>query len=102
MRNITVVNKRTSPFDVYIGRGSPLGNPFPMTNYSSAERTRVITEYRRWFLSMVAGKNPKVMSELSRIAELLKNQEVRLGCFCAPKDCHGDVIKEYLNSCNHA
>ncbi|MCG6418638.1 DUF4326 domain-containing protein [Vibrio fluvialis] len=22
----------------------------------------------------------------------------RLGCFCKPDDCHGDIIAEFLNS----
>ena len=102
MCDIIVVNKKTNAFDVYIGRGSPLGNPFIMVDYSSAERERVIEEYRVWFLNMVAVKSPRIMSELSRIDELLKNQDVRLGCFCAPKHCHGDVIKEYLNGVRKA
>lgn len=96
MHNLTVVNKRTNRFDVYIGRGSPLGNPFPMTNYSSDERERVIEAYKEWFNDKLEAQDPNVLRELSRIKSLLKEQPVSLGCFCAPKNCHGDVIKEHL------
>lgn len=75
--------------DVYIGRGSHWGNPFKMLNDSDAERTRVIEEYKVWF-----EQHPKKM------AELVCARPLRLGCYCKPKACHGDYLKEKLDQYN--
>lgn len=87
----TVVNKYKQPYDVYIGRGSIWGNPFVMLNQSDSERTRVIEAFR---------KNFKREREKGNITDdmLLELKGKALGCFCAPKACHGDVIKEAVDS----
>ena len=78
-----VVNKRVEPFDVYIGRGSKWGNPFVMK--SEADRERVIEQFRKYLWEQIeAGVVTK--------DELRALDGKRLGCFCAPKACHGDVI----------
>ena len=78
-----VVNKRVEPFDVYIGRGSKWGNPFVMR--SEADRERVIEQFRKYLWKQIeAGVVTK--------DELRALDGKRLGCFCAPKACHGDVI----------
>jgi hypothetical protein len=30
--------------------------------------------------------------------KLMKLKGKRLGCFCAPLACHGDVIKQYIDA----
>jgi len=78
-----VVNKRTSTYDVYIGRGSKWGNPFVMK--SEADRERVIEQFRKYLWEQIkAGVITK--------DELRALDGKRLGCFCKPKACHGDVI----------
>lgn len=81
----TVVNKFAEPFDVYIGRGSPWGNPFAMGH--PLNRNMVIDMFREYFFN-----KPDLMA---RARKELKGKV--LGCFCKPKACHGDVIAEYLN-----
>jgi hypothetical protein len=83
-----VVHVRKQVFDVYIGRGSMFGNPHRMRDESKAERTRVIEAYQEWF--KIRLQDPKFVSELEKL------RGKRLGCFCAPKRCHGDIIVEYL------
>lgn len=83
----TVVNVRNSPYDVYIGRGSKWGNPFKMKDNSEAERTRVIKEYAKWFLEPAQEHLRKDIYEL---------KGKRLGCYCAPKSCHGHFLVAYL------
>lgn len=78
---------------------SVLGNPFFMKNESL--RTSVIDKYKGWFYENVAGvtalKDPKVSNAMSElIMDSIKTRKVVLGCFCHPKACHCDVIKEYL------
>lgn len=80
-----VVNKRYQEYDVYIGRGSSLGNPFPIDESTGQTRSKVIEKYRRWLWQEIkAGR-----VTLSYLRSL---DGKRLGCFCSPAACHGDVI----------
>lgn len=87
-----VANMRTRlPGDVYIGRGSVFGNPFVMNDKSDEERTRVIAEYKTYFLD-------RVEKDSQFREEVLALKGRSLVCYCAPKPCHGDVILEWLES----
>jgi hypothetical protein len=77
----TVVNLRKEPYDTYVGRGSPWGNPFRIGR--DGTRDEVIEQYREWLLY-----NPELMARLPE----LKGK--RLGCYCKPLRCHGDVLAE--------
>lgn len=85
MSETRVVNLRREPYDVYIGRGrgSIWGNPFPITK--DASRAEVIQKYREYILS-----RPDLLGQI----ETLRGK--RLGCFCKPAPCHGDVLVELL------
>ena len=66
---------------VYIGRGSPWGNPFKIGTHGN--RDEVCDRFEREVLprldvSSLKGKN--------------------LVCFCSPKRCHGDAILKKANS----
>jgi hypothetical protein len=74
-----VVNKTRSKYDVYIGRGSIWGNPFVIG--PDGTREEVCAKYLGYLLG-----NQKLLDSL----HLLKGK--RLGCFCAPKLCHGDIL----------
>ena len=86
-----VVNLRAEPFDVYIGRptpqrpAGPFGNPFVMRRES--DRARVIAEHRAWLRT-----RPDLVARV--LAELPGK---RLGCFCHPRPCHGDVLAALAN-----
>ena len=91
----TVVNVRRDEYDVYIGRanksiGEPesiFHNPFPISKVHTREE--VIRMYE-WHIL-------KLMDESKEFAEeLLKLKYKRLGCWCAPKPCHGDVLVKIL------
>lgn len=85
MTKTRVVNKRNNPYDVYIGRGGPWGNPFPVGR--DGTRAEVIAKYRAWITS-----DDRVAVALR--ANLHRLQGKVLGCFCAPQPCHGDVLAE--------
>lgn len=79
----------------YMGRGSPLGNPFYMRNEKM--RDEVCDKFYNYFVDRVNGAYPPFMNELERLIDLwLENGHVSLKCFCAPKRCHTETIKEYL------
>ena len=89
------VGRRYEPSAHYIGRGSPLGNPFTMKDES--ERDSVCDQYKVWFYEQVALKNVSIVNELHRLMLLAEKGDLLLGCYCSPKRCHGDTIKEYLD-----
>lgn len=79
---------------VYIGRPSPLGNPFVLKQHGN--RDQVIAQYRDYLNAQIEARNPKIVSELARILHLGDQKPVELACFCQPAACHGDVIREVL------
>ncbi len=106
---ITVVNKYREPNHIYCGRGTALGNPFVMKNDN--ERDQVCDWYKEWFYKNVdvasflgiaeadadydASLNPQTKMLIAIYHEALQG-DVNLGCFCAPKRCHCDTIKEFI------
>ena len=90
MNKTTVVNKYRSQYDVYIGRGSKWGNPFTITE--TASREQVIAKYREW---ITQGDGKHLLKDLYE----LKGK--RLGCFCKPKACHGDVLVDLIKQLSH-
>ena len=81
-----VVNKYVDKYDVYIGRGSIFGNPFPVAKYGREECLRL---YKLYF-------DKRIKEDLEFKKAVLSLKGKVLGCFCKPKDCHGDIIVEYL------
>ena len=81
--------------DVYIGRGSVLGNPWPITPTDS--RDAVIDRYEEWLGDRIEDGNLNVLSALAAIQEIEEEHgHVNLVCFCRPSRCHGDVIKKAI------
>lgn len=107
---ITVVNKRyhtPTSVDIYIGSGSPVGNPYPITKVLSREES--IRKY-----SFEIGQ----CLHTKKDTEHLKYQEVKtylngiwwmnhcegrcnLVCHCKPLACHGDIIKAIVEGMEH-
>lgn len=81
-----VVNLHRSSYDVYIGRAGKgqdgyFGNPY--------KGSGAVEQFRRYFYQRIAND-----SAFHQRVQALRGK--RLGCFCAPKICHGDVYVEYL------
>jgi len=80
--------KSTEEYE-YIGRGSYWGNPYSM--YESGEtRDGVIHKYQYDFDRDLFPNKKK--------SEVYKLAGKKLGCFCKPESCHGDIIANFLNS----
>ena len=91
--------------DVYIGRGSVLGNPYThiLMKETKAEfivetREQAIENYKIYLKEKINSKDKEVCDELNKIWKLLKKGDVFLVCYCAPLSCHGNYIKNVINS----
>lgn len=92
---ITITNKHHGKAGgVYVGRGSPLGNPFPIEGKNT--RGIVIAQYRMWLKAQVDQGNMTVIDEMHRLHALAQQGPLDLECFCAPKQCHAEFIRELL------
>lgn len=99
--SILIANKRNGSKGEYIGRPSPLGNPFKIVECGGREK--VIAAYRKWL--RVALMNPdrdmykKVNEEFARLElKLFEEGHLTLLCWCSPLPCHGDVIADFLEN----
>lgn len=84
----TVVNrhhyrgKRLPQPWMYIGRGTPLGNPFRYPEHPDA-----LEQYRSWLWWRIRERDDGVLRMLAQI-----RPETHLVCSCAPRPCHGDIV----------
>jgi len=97
---ITVGNKTHGARGIYVGRPSPLGNPFPM--HGEATRAQVIRDYEDWLAEQLLDPRSPASREIHRLAALARTQDLCLVCFCAPKACHADIIKHTIEAINRA
>lgn len=82
-----VVHLKREPYDVRIDRQTHWGNPFVIGK--DGNREQVIAKYRAWILE----------PDNAHVVDMAK-RDLRgkvLGCWCAPKACHGDVLLEIAN-----
>jgi hypothetical protein len=85
MSKTRVVNRRKESYDVYIGRGSKWGNPFRLGR--AGTREEVIKKYEDWIIH-----NDVLMQDLHE----LKGK--KLGCYCKPLRCHGDILVKLIEA----
>lgn len=81
----TVVHCKRDECDIYIGRPSKWGNPFRMGR--DGGRSEVIEKYRVWIQTQ-----PKLLAALPEL------RGKRLGCWCKPGACHGDVLAKLADA----
>lgn len=84
---------KNGPIDaVYIGRGTPWGNPYSHLHYPGTEhvesREDAVQEFQRYML-----RNPELMQKAK---DELRGKD--LICSCYPLRCHGDVLLAIANS----
>jgi hypothetical protein len=101
---ITVVNRyKHTPtnHDLLIDRSTNLGNPFThrpinltLAKYKVATRKESLIRFSE-YLESTLSKTPNFI----KLIEVLKGfEEINLVCTCSPKECHGDILKEYILS----
>lgn len=79
-----VVHCLHQPHHLYIGRPSKWGNPFKIGR--DGTRQQVIEQYERFIL-----QSPQLLADIHELEGLV------LGCWCAPRPCHGDVLLKLAN-----
>jgi hypothetical protein len=94
----TTVHHIREGFDVYIGRAMPRqrlkasrwANPFHIG--PDGTRDEVIAQYRQYLDEVLssADQGPEWRAALEEL------RGMRLGCWCRPAACHGDVLVELL------
>ena len=89
----TVVNLFDENYDTYIGRKGfgmtgEFGNPYRLNK--DGTRLDILMKFRKYFTKRM--NNDQEFKK--KIMALRGNT---LGCFCKPRDCHGDIIAAYLN-----
>jgi len=83
----TVVNLRHDNCDIRIDRHSEFGNPFRIT--TTCSREQAIQFYKEYFLA-------RINNDENFRNQVLALKGLKLGCWCKPLPCHGDVIIEWL------
>jgi hypothetical protein len=73
--------------NMYVGRGTPLGNPYSLDDFPGSDRTIVLEMYKRWLWDKIKAGDAAVLGAMRKI-----RPETHLVCSCYPKTCHADVI----------
>lgn len=95
----TVVNIRKEPYDVYIGRAGKgqrgtFGNPIKLLDKHKGDPHYIalaLAGFQHYFVEKLR-RDPKFK------AAVLALRGKRLGCFCKPGPCHGDIIAAWVDA----
>jgi len=80
-----IVNIRSDQYDTLIDRTTKWGNPFLLQHDSPATRAACIRKYEEHIRN-----SPELLADLKELVGK------RLGCWCKPKPCHGDVLLKLI------
>jgi len=90
---------------IYIGRPSPLGNPFTHLEGTTlaarhvSTRDEAVDAYREWAQDELADRNSAFARAFAGLQRRVAGGEnLALECWCAPRRCHGDVLSELLRT----
>ncbi len=87
------VHCKREPYDVLIDRTTPWGNPYSHKEGTTAQhivatREEAVEHYREWIKARLRAQEPGLLEALAGL------HGKRLGCWCAPDACHGDVLAD--------
>lgn len=82
---------------VKVDRQTVFGNPFPITEFTTRESS--CNQYSKWFSDRVTEVGSPVNLEFMKLLNRLKSGEnICLECWCTPKRCHAETIKNWLEA----
>ena len=101
MNKVTIKNLRYSKpkhaWQVRIDRASILGNPYHMSDES--QRDKVCEQYEEYFIENMKYPDTAFYNEVERLYKVFREYgKLELFCWCAPKRCHAETIKAYLEA----
>lgn len=88
-----VVNMKYEEFDVNICRPNKYGNPFVVGIHGT--RKACCKKYVQWISGLIEAPARALAPSKEQIRADLKGK--RLGCVCAPLQCHGDYLAHVAN-----
>lgn len=99
MNKVTIKNLRNSKpqyvWQIRVDRASILGNPYHMSHES--QRDTVCEQYEAYFYENMQYSNTAFYNEIMRLHEILQQYgKLELFCWCAPKRCHAETIKTFI------
>ena len=108
--SIQIINLRSNqPYDFRCDRKSPVGNPYTM--YKESERDKVCEQYTMLFdqimhdvtlndddIGPLTNSNVgEFKAYVQQIVDFHKQHgHVTLACWCSPKRCHCEIIKQWV------
>ena len=96
---VEIVNMHGKKQDDYIhgfwvDRRSPLGNPYRLDGEHM--RPLVCKRYKDYFNDTLL-KSPQAVSQLFTMVDYLHSKgHLQLLCWCAPKQCHAETIRDWV------
>lgn len=102
---VTNYDLPAGPRSIYIGRGTPLGNPFThVPRFAEGREWMTVVPTREmsvecfddYIREAIQAKAPTICRMLNHIWRLARTGDVQLICHCKPLACHGDVIKKII------
>ena len=106
MTKINIVNSRTHAStnnDYYIGRGSVFGNPYTSKDiaktkalFKCSSKEEAIEKYKTYLNKKILDKDKEICDKLNEMYLVLLKTDINLVCYCSPKKCHGEIIRDIL------
>ena len=101
MIKVVIKNLRKSKpkhaWQIRVDRASILGNPYHMVDES--QRDTVCNQYEKYFNENMKHPDTAFYNEVQRLYNIMKEYgKLELYCWCAPKRCHAETIKQYLEN----
>ena len=95
-KDIKVINVKNyeSTDYIYIGRPSKYGNPYSSKETNLATIVESKEESLRKYEEYI-DENPNLIDSI--IKEMNNDKIHKLGCWCTPGKCHGDIIIKKIN-----
>lgn len=85
---VFIKNEKTGNKERFPKKSSPFYNPSKIGKHGN--RDQVIEKYKNYIL--------KKLEQSQELMNLLKSMKgKKLGCWCHPEKCHGDVLLELIN-----
>ena len=86
------------PYDFYVDRRTAVGNPFELV--TEKERDLVCDAYEKYFYTQRKLRHDTAFNvNIEKMyAAFKKHGQLRLFCWCAPRRCHAETIKDYMEN----